>query len=77
MKKVKKLQLNKQVISSLQEKQMKSLIGGAALSSKGSTSAETCGNICGSLTCYPACVGPTVLECQVQNAISCCKNSCN
>jgi natural product precursor len=77
MKKIKKLSLNKEVISSLQEKQMKSLMGGAALASKGKTAAYTCGG--DSCAICPV----SVYTCPIQNLVeepqppSCCQNSCN
>lgn len=78
MKKIKKLSLNKEVISSLQEKQMKSLMGGSALASKGKTAAYTCGGdscFCpSSITCPKAEAAADVEEPQPP---SCCQNSCN
>ncbi len=80
MKKIKKLSLNKETISSLQEKQMKSLIGGQALSSRGTTSGYTCGTGCTPVT--DGCVTSGGASCicqQVADVVpaSCCKNSCN
>jgi natural product precursor len=76
MKKVKKLSLNKEVISSLQEKQMRSLMGGAALASKGKTSANTCDG-----QCTVVSLGSTICHCMPEaveeTPPSCCQNSCN
>ncbi len=78
MKKLKKLQLNKEIISSLQEKQMKSFIGGNDIATWNTiTSAYTCGSDCG--------LGPTIVNCeimpqhaaQINSAASCCRKSCN
>lgn len=74
MKKIKKLSLNKEVISSLQEKQMGSLIGGEMLASKGKTAAYTCG---GNSCFCPPITKSALEEEDVEQPGSCCQNSCN
>ncbi len=74
MKKLKKLKLNKEIISSLQEKQMKSFIGGEALASREAFSQGTCNAPCGTYSCPPDCLTPNLAETQ---PASCCRKTCN
>ncbi len=80
-KKIKKLSLNKETLVSLQEKQMKSLIGGNALISDGTTSSYTCAPAGGSCTPVPvstdSCVTCPKTEAVEAEAVSCCKKTCN
>lgn len=80
-KKNKKLKLSKETLVNLQEKQLKSLIGGEALASNGSTSSYTCSS---QGTCTPlpissdSCVAcPQKPEVQEFAAVSCCAKTCN
>jgi len=79
--KPKKLTLNKETLVSLQEKQMRSLIGGQAMMSNGSTSAWTCAPSGGS--CTPpdpsdnSCITCPKAEAVAEVAASCCKKTCN
>lgn len=73
---MKKLKLNKETLISLQEKQMKSILGGEVLASNGSTSSYTCapsGGVCNPVT--TTCPVPT--ESLEAEAASCCKKTCN
>lgn len=72
---MKKLTLNKETLSNLQEKQMSSIIGGAAMASNGTTSTYSCSGD----SCFcPESFGCTPQE-QKQEAMaaSCCKKTCN
>lgn len=77
-----KLSLNKEVLISLQEKQMKSLVGAEMLISEGETSNATCAPHGGE--CNPT-VPSSVISCDscytcptgVAMAASCCEKTCN
>lgn len=80
-KKTKKLKLNKETLVSLQEKQMRSLIGGEAMASKGSTSSYTCASSGGTCTPLPisqdSCVTCPSKPALAEEAVSCCAKTCN
>jgi natural product precursor len=81
-KKIKKLSLNKETLVSLQERQMQSLIGGAALMSDGPSSGYTCATK-GTCTPIPVEVSNSCINCVPklggfdENVMSCCKKTCN
>ncbi len=80
-KKTKKLKLNKETLISLQERQMQTLAGGAALISDGATSSYTCGTGCtpipiSSNSCVTCPKKAAVAEAELV-AASCCKKTCN
>jgi natural product precursor len=66
----KKLVFKKETLSNLQQKQMQSLIGGAAMMSNGTTSTYSCSG--------DSCFCPEIPITKTEElAASCCKGTCN